>query len=381
VTRKNQKLRHASTSAGEVDKVKASGKRISIPSLKLVVLKPVGYPLRSISDDRPTAITTDNLRLFEAYAKEQWSGFYVKEGDFLFDQFMYPDFAFEVVKVSPRSGGRISSKTKIQLEVSNVSPIVREIPKVKFSDVIGHEKAKSKCKIIQKYLKHPEKFGEWAPKNILFYGPPGTGKTMMAKALASETNVPIFLTRATDLIGLHVGDGARRIHQLFGEARESAPCIIFIDELDAIGLDRRYQSIRGDVSEVVNALLSEMDGLHPNLGIVTIGATNAPELLDSAIRNRFEEEIEFPLPTKEERFQILTLYAERLPIPVKANLWKLAEETEGFSGRDLKEKVLKNALHMAILKNRKVIDEKILKEALDFAKKQLKKNGWSGMFL
>ncbi len=381
MTRKNHKLRHASTSTSELDKARASGKKISIPSLKLVVLKPIGYPLRSIGDERPISITTDNIKLFEAYAKEQWSGFYVKEGDFLFDQFMYPDFAFEVVKVSPRGGGRISNKTEIRLKVDTLSPVVREIPKVKFSDVIGHEKAKNKCKIIQKYLKYPEKFGEWAPKNILFYGPPGTGKTMMAKALASETNVPIFLTRATDLIGLHVGDGARRVHQLFGEARESAPCIIFIDELDAIGLDRRYQSIRGDVSEIVNALLSEMDGLNPNLGIVTIGATNAPELLDPAIRNRFEEEIEFPLPTKEERFEILKLYAKRLPLPVKVNLWKIAEETEGFSGRDLREKILKNALHMAILKNRRIIDEKILREVLTFARKQLKMDGWTGMFL
>ncbi|MHA1595117.1 MAG: AAA family ATPase [Candidatus Baldrarchaeia archaeon] len=354
--------------------------RANLPPLKLVVLRPVGYPLRALGDDRPIMVTTDNMKLFQAYARDQWMGFRVTEGDFLFDQLMFPDFAFEVVKARPRTG-RVTSKTIFKLESPLSTPFKKEFPKVKFSDIVGHEHAKSKCKIVLKYLKNPKLFGEWAPRNILFYGPPGTGKTMMAKALASEADCPIFLTRATDLIGTHVGDGAKRIHQLFNEARRSAPSVIFIDELDAIGLDRKYQSIRGDVSEVVNALLSELDGLSPNTGVVTIMATNAPLLLDRALRSRFEEEILFPLPTLQERYEILKMYAAKMPLPVVGDLMKIAKETEGFSGRDLKEKVLKTALHFAILEDAKEVRDEHLQKAVERAKSTIRNQPPTLMFV
>jgi AAA family ATPase len=241
---------------------------------------------------------------------------------------------------------------------------------VAFDDIIGNEPAKQKCRIIQKYLASPEKFGDWAPRNILFYGPPGTGKTMTALALAYESKVPISLSKATELIGTFVGEGAKRVHDLYAEAANSPHAIIFIDELDAIGLDRKYQSIRGDVSEVVNALLAEMDGVKPNTGIVTVGATNAPVFLDTAIRSRFEEEIEFRLPTLDERIKMLIHYADKLPIPVRANIEKFAVELDGASGRDIKEKFLKVALHSAMLRDMQVIDDALLNESLEKIKKQ-----------
>jgi AAA family ATPase len=333
-----------------------------------VVLRPAGFPLRTPGEDKPLRITTDNPLLFQAYATDQWRGQRVKRGDFLFDQETFPNFAFEVTDVFPE-GACITSTTRVVLEspqksTSNVKT------QVTFDDIIGNESAKQKCRIIQKYLASPERFGDWAPRNILFYGPPGTGKTMTALALANESKVPISLSKATELIGTFVGEGAKRVHDLYAEAANSSRSIIFIDELDAIGLDRKYQSIRGDVSEVVNALLAEMDGVKPNIGTVTVGATNAPVFLDSAIRSRFEEEIEFKLPTIDERIKMLHHYAGKLPIPVKADLDRFASELDGASGRDIKEKFLKVALHAAMLRDAQVIDNALLNESLEKMKKQ-----------
>jgi AAA family ATPase len=219
---------------------------------------------------------------------------------------------------------------------------------VSLDDIVGHEPIKMKCRLILKYLEDPKRFGEWAPRAILFYGSPGTGKTMTAKAVACQANARIFLAKASDLIGVHVGDGGRRISSLFEDARKEAPSIVFIDELDAIGLARSFQSIRGDVSEVVTALLGELDRTTEESGVVVIGATNAPALIDPALRSRFDTVFEFGLPTLEERAKILSLYAKRLPLPFEMDLNTLASMTEGLSGRDLRDRILKESLHIAI---------------------------------
>jgi AAA family ATPase len=302
------------------------------------------------------------MRLFEIYAKEQWMGNAVKQGDYLFDQRIIPDYAFKVLKVLPRGEGLITDTTVI--EIDNLEEEELKVGLVTFMDIIGHPRVKRKCKVVMKFLQDPVKFGEWAPKNILFYGPPGTGKTMTAKALANETGSALFLIRATDLIGEYVGDGSKRIHELFQKAAQEAPSVIFVDELDAIGLDRSYQAVRGDVSEVVNALLTELEGLQANKGVVTIAATNNPFILDPALRSRFEEEMEFKLPTKEERLEILQHYAGKSPIRVEADLREYAVRTEGFSGRDLKEKLLKAALHRAILEDSQKVTKNHLEDAL-----------------
>jgi len=332
---------------------------------RFIKLKPAGYPLKDFSRSYPVNVTDG--KLFEIYAKEQWMGATVKKGDFLFDQRLIPDFAFRVVKVLPQGEVMITEDTQIYLE--KVDKEKKSDYGVRFSDIIGHERVKDKCRIIMHYLKGPQKFGQWAPRNVLFYGPPGTGKTMTAKALATETSSNLFMVRATELIGEYVGDGSKRIHELYSAAVNSSPAIIFIDELDAIGLDRSYQSVRGDVSEIVNALLTELDGINENSGVVTIAATNNPMMLDRALRSRFEEELSFELPGQKERLEILKLYAERLPLKLKANLEKYARKTKGFSGRDLKDKLLKVALHRAILQGSKVVT----KEHLDYALKQLER--------
>lgn len=315
---------------------------------KTIIVKPAGYPLKGVFHEYPEP---SELDVFEFYAREQWNGFVVKKGDFLFDRRMFPDFAFRVVDVEPENSV-IGKNTEFIVEDYDSDFIVPEInSNVKFKDIVGQDKAKKKCKIVEKFLSSPDKFGMWAPKNILFYGPAGTGKTMTAKALANAVNVPLLPVRATKLIGEFVGDGAREIHQLYEKAEELSPCIIFIDEFDAIALNRAFQEIRGDVSEIVNALLTEMDGIDERDGIVTIAATNMRETLDSAVRSRFEEEIEFILPDEKERLEMLQSYTKTFPVKLAkdVNLGKLAKQTQGFSGRDIVGKLLKTALHKALL--------------------------------
>ncbi len=201
---------------------------------------------------------------------------------------------------------------------------------------------------------------------------------MLAKSLSNELKVPLYLIKATTLIGDHVGDGARQIHELYNLASNNAPSVIFIDEIDAVGLDRKYQSLRGDVSEVVNSLLTEMDGIKQNYGVVTIGATNNPSLLDYAIRSRFEEEIEFKLPEESERKHIIENNINSMPLEVKVSVEKLAQMSKGMSGRDIKEKLLKNSLHKAISDD----EDEVNINHIEYALKnyQTEKNEPKGMF-
>lgn len=326
----------------------------------MVRLKPAGFPLKDVAKSYPINITDE--KLFGIYAREQWMGTAVEKGDYLFDQRVIPDFAFKVTKVLPLGEVTISDDTTIFLE--DASSENKPKFQVLLDDVIGHEEIKKKFKIIIKYLTDPAKFGEWAPKNILFYGPPGTGKTMTAKALANETNSNLFLIRATDLIGEYVGDGSKRIHELYRSAQDNAPTVIFVDELDAIGLDRSFQSVRGDVSEVVNALLTELEGLSENKGVVTIAATNNPNMLDRALRSRFEIELMFNMPNYKERLAIIEQYSKRLPIKIRTDMKDLAKRTEGFSGRDIKEKVLKSSLHRALVEDEDIITQEHIEASL-----------------
>jgi len=331
---------------------------------KFLLLRPAGYPLKSIFQECPSVA---DARLFELYAREQWYGEEVNPGCYLFDRRLYPDYAFQVVRAYPRRSV-VGFETTIKVEQK------AEVKKgvsydVSFDEVVGQEEAKRKVKIVEKYLLDPERFGRWAPRNILFYGVSGTGKTMIAKALSAKAGVPMLAVKSTSLIGEFVGEGARQIHSLYEKAEEMAPCIIFIDELDAIALDRRYQDLRGDVSEMVNSLLTEMDGISSRLGICTIAATNQIEVMDSSIRSRFEEEIEFKLPDKDERLQILEKNASTLPLEmVDVDLKEIARQTDGFSGRDLVEKVLKVALHHALMDECN-ISQKHIEEALPRARK------------
>lgn len=324
-----------------------------------VVLRPAGYPLEVNNASVNPLLRIRDEKLFSAYAVDQWQGMKVKLNDYLFDQLLLPDFAFEVVSVTPTEA-HIVADTKIRLiEPPKIS--TAKSRQIRFDDVIGHENAKAKCLIIQKYIANPSRFAEWAPRRVLFHGPPGTGKTMLAQALAGETKAEFFYIKATSLIGQHVGAGADKVNKLFEDIARNKPCIVFIDEIDSIGLDRGFQSVRGDVTEVVNSLISQFDLIEDQEGVVVIAATNSQDFLDPALRSRFEEEIEFPLPDYDERLEILKKYTSTLPMPVEADLDTIARRTEGYSGRDLKDRVLKGALHHALSKGLSSIDESTFK--------------------
>ena len=334
---------------------------------ELVVIKPVGYPFEFNLMDEIIKIT--NEPLFEEYAREQWLGLVVSEKSHLFDQKIIPDYGFEIISAKPNNS-IISDTTKIKIitdEIDNQKEKSNKT-KIKLSDIVGQNHAKNKIKIIQKFIEDPESFGSWAPKNILFYGLPGTGKTMLVKALANELEVPLYAVKATSLIGEHVGDASAKIHDLFKKASKNAPSIIFIDELDAIALHRSFQSLRGDVSEIVNALLSEMDGIDENESVISIASTNNILSLDTAVRSRFEEEIEFKLPDDDERLAIIENNLKTMPLDYDIDLKKLVMQTKDMSGRDIKEKVLKASLHNAISNG----DEIITSKHVDFSLKSIK---------
>ena len=344
---------------------------------EIVVIKPVGYPFDfNLMDDD---IEIKNTALFEEYAREQWLGLVVKENSHLFDQKIIPDYGFEIVTAKPNNS-IISEKTKIKIITDEIQS--KEDNKIKsdikLTDIVGQKNAKSKVKVITKYLENPESFGPWAPKNILFYGLPGTGKTMLVKALANELEVPLYLIKATSLIGEHVGDSASKVHDLFKKASENSPSIIFIDEIDAIALHRSFQSLRGDVSEIVNSLLTEMDGIIENKSVITIAATNNPTSLDYAVRSRFEEEIEFKLPSDDERLRILENNLQTIPLDYDLDLEKIVKLTKGLSGRDIKEKILKTSLHNAIAND----SDTVTMENIDYAIKssKIKNKDVKGMF-
>jgi len=324
-----------------------------------VILRPAGYPLEVNSVPANPLLRIRDEKLFSAYAVDQWQGIKVKPTDYLFDQLLLPDFAFEVVSVIPTEA-HIVADTRIRL-VEPPDDTPSKGLQIEFKDVIGHEDAKAKCLIIQKYIADPQQFAEWAPRRVLFYGPPGTGKTMLARALAWETQTEFAYIKATSLIGQHVGAGADKVNKLFEDVIRNKPCIVFIDEIDSIGLDRGFQSVRGDVTEVVNSLISQFDLIEDQEGVVVIAATNSQDFLDPALRSRFEEEIYFGLPDYEDRLQILQKYSSSLPMPVNADLESLARRTEGYSGRDLKDRVLKGALHHALSRGLATLDESTFK--------------------
>lgn len=224
---------------------------------------------------------------------------------------------------------------------------------VRFDDVAGVDEAKAELQEIVDFLKNAEKYtqlGAKIPKGVLLVGPPGTGKTLLAKAIAGEAGVPFFSISGAEFIELFVGVGAARVRDLFEQAKQQAPCIVFIDELDALGKSRASASpIQGGNDEreqTLNQLLSEMDGFDPNTGVILLAATNRPEVLDPALRRpgRFDRQILVDRPDKIGREAILNIHAKNVKLDVDVNLSKLAARTPGFAGADLANLVNEAAL-------------------------------------
>ena len=213
---------------------------------------------------------------------------------------------------------------------------------VKFDDVAGIEEAKEELQEVVTFLKQPEKFtavGARIPKGVLLIGPPGTGKTLLAKAIAGEAAVPFFSISGSEFVEMFVGVGASRVRDLFKKAKENAPCLIFIDEIDAVGR-QRGAGIGGGNDEreqTLNQLLTEMDGFEGNNGIIIIAATNRPDVLDAALLRpgRFDRQVTVDLPTSTGRLQILQVHARNKKLSSEVSLEAIARRTPGFSGADL----------------------------------------------
>lgn len=254
------------------------------------------------------------------------------------------------------------AKSKARVE-SNV--------KVRFKDVAGCEEEKEEVKEIIDYLRSPKKFtdmGAHIPKGVLMVGPPGTGKTLLAKAVAGEANVPFFSISGSDFVEMFVGTGASRVRDMFKNAQKSAPCIVFIDEIDAVGRQRGAGMGGGndEREQTLNQLLVEMDGMTDNNGIVIIAATNRPDVLDPALlrSGRFDRRVTVNLPDIKGREEILQVHARNKKLASDVSLENLARRTPGFSGADLAN-VLNEGAILAVRNKETQISMNDLDEAID----------------
>lgn len=243
--------------------------------------------------------------------------------------------------------------------------------RVRFSDVAGCDEEKQEMAEIIDYLKYPKKFekmGARIPKGILLSGHPGTGKTLLAKAVAGEANVPFYSISGSDFVEMFVGVGASRVRDMFKKAQQTAPCIIFIDEIDAVGRQRGagFGGGHDEREQTLNQLLVEMDGMEENTGVVVIAATNRPDVLDPALlrAGRFDRQITVALPDRKGREAILHVHARNKKFVKDLDLGALAKRTPGFSGADL-ENVLNEAAILAVRENKDEIGMKQIDEAID----------------
>ncbi len=243
--------------------------------------------------------------------------------------------------------------------------------KVTFNDVAGIDEAKAEVQEIIDFLKDPQKFaklGGKIPKGVLLVGPPGTGKTLLAKAIAGEAGVPFFSISGSDFVEMFVGVGAARVRDLFEQAKRNAPCIVFIDEIDAVGRHRGAGLGGGhdEREQTLNQLLVEMDGFDPNEGTIIIAATNRPDVLDPALLRpgRFDRQIVVPQPDVKGRLEILKVHTRKIPLSDNVNLEIIARGTPGFSGADLANLVNEAAL-LAARKSKTVVDMSDFEAAKD----------------
>ena len=272
---------------------------------------------------------------------------------------------FFVMQQTQGGGGRVMSfgKSRAKMNADKV--------KVHFEDVAGADEAKQELEEVVEFLKHPKKFndlGARIPKGVLLFGPPGTGKTLLAKAVAGEAGVPFFSISGSDFVEMFVGVGASRVRDLFEQAKKNAPCIVFIDEIDAVGRQRGAGLGGGhdEREQTLNQLLVEMDGFAANEGIIIIAATNRPDILDPALLRpgRFDRQIVVDKPDLKGRQAILKVHIKGKPVDKEADLEVLARRTPGFTGADLSNLVNEAAL-LSARRNKKVIGMLELEESIE----------------
>lgn len=270
-------------------------------------------------------------------------------------------------KLMQRAGG----PNAMSFGKSNAKVYVQSTKGIKFSDVAGEDEAKESLKEIVDYLHNPRKYteaGASMPKGILLVGPPGTGKTMLAKAVAGEASVPFFSMSGSEFVEMFVGMGASKVRDLFKQAKEKAPCIVFIDEIDAIGQKRNAGSIGGndEREQTLNQLLTEMDGFEENTGVIILAATNRPESLDPALTRpgRFDRRVPVELPDLQGREAILKVHAKKIRVAPDVDFHTIARMAAGASGAELAN-IINEAALRAVRQNRTVVTEADLEESIE----------------
>jgi cell division protease FtsH len=273
---------------------------------------------------------------------------------------------FFIMQQTQGGGNRVMSFGKSRAKMSGGDKL-----KITFDDVAGADEAKQELEEVVEFLKHPKKFndlGARIPKGVLLFGPPGTGKTLLAKAVAGEAGVPFFTISGSDFVEMFVGVGASRVRDLFEQAKKNAPCIVFIDEIDAVGRQRGAGVGGGhdEREQTLNQLLVEMDGFAANEGIIIIAATNRPDILDPALLRpgRFDRQIVVDKPDVRGRMAILKVHTKGKPVDADADLDVLARRTPGFTGADLSNLVNEAAL-LSARRNKKSIAMPELEESIE----------------
>ncbi len=280
------------------------------------------------------------------------------------------------------SGGGNPNSRAFSFGKSRAKVYIDEKPKVTLNHVAGMEEVKEEVKEIIEYLKDPVKFqrlGGRPPKGVLFYGEPGVGKTLLAKAIAGEAHVPFISVSGSDFVEMFVGVGAARVRDLFDTAKRHAPCIIFIDEIDAVGRSRGVVNLGGGHDEreqTLNQLLVEMDGFDTSEGIIVIAATNRPDILDPALLRpgRFDRQVFIPRPDVRGRYEILKVHAKDKKLAPNVDLEIVARATPGFTGADL-ENVLNEAALLAARKGKDYVEMEDIEEAIDRVTMGLERKG------
>ncbi|QOR66725.1 ATP-dependent zinc metalloprotease FtsH [Cytobacillus suaedae] len=311
--------------------------------------------------DAAIAANTD-ITILQAEETSGWVTFFTSIIPFVIIFILF----FFLLNQAQGGGSRVmnfgKSKAKLYSE---------EKKKVKFKDVAGADEEKQELVEVVEFLKDPRKFSELGariPKGVLLVGPPGTGKTLLARAVAGEAGVPFFSISGSDFVEMFVGVGASRVRDLFENAKKNAPCIIFIDEIDAVGRQRGAGLGGGhdEREQTLNQLLVEMDGFGANEGIIIIAATNRPDILDPALLRpgRFDRQITVDRPDLKGREAVLGVHAQNKPLDESVNLKAIAARTPGFSGADL-ENLLNEAALIAARRNKKKVDMSDIDEATD----------------
>ena len=289
----------------------------------------------------------------------------------IFWQILSRQFSSLASKMGSGMGGGLGGSPFGNFGKSNVKEYVQSTDGIHFHDVAGEDEAKESLQEIVQYLKDPSQYtaiGAQMPKGILLVGPPGTGKTLLAKAVAGESNVPFFSISGSEFVEMFVGMGASKVRDLFQQAKAKSPCIVFIDEIDAIGGKRSAGSFGGndEREQTLNQLLTEMDGFEGNSGVIILAATNRPESLDPALLRpgRFDRRIPVELPDLKGREEILKVHAKKVRLADNVNFHTIARMASGASGAELAN-IINEAALRAVRSGRKVANQQDLEESVE----------------